>query len=340
MSFNISKYYFRKNSNPNLISNLTLVKNFLYNEKLTQIFLAISILIQLISGIYYIISDLLRFGEPTTEKPKFNKLMTFVINFLIFTMLVRYRIAEPSGFFTFFVYFSFFLQLFLVILQAAAMFQTYNKEDVINKSRFSISLFILISISFSLLTSDSLEGFYLVSAPLPLYYLIYDCYSENEANFSKVYVLIYSPVQVLSLNLLISLSEPYSIYPREEAIAYITNRLVLFSVLILILQKCLHPKLCYKWSYEKSLKKFIPIRKRLGDLDVNREENYKCEICWEEFIGANSIVVETYCHHHFHENCLVRWFEEKMSCPVCNLECKNFEDDVLDVTETEMGINL
>jgi 23S rRNA A1618 N6-methylase RlmF len=51
-------------------------------------------------------------------------------------------------------------------------------------------------------------------------------------------------------------------------------------------------------------------------LEISKK-NYECSICLQ-IIKQNEIMRTTICNHHFHSNCLDRWFEEKPNCPLCN----------------------
>lgn len=44
-------------------------------------------------------------------------------------------------------------------------------------------------------------------------------------------------------------------------------------------------------------------------------ENKECSICLED--NTN---VKLNCNHHFHENCILDWFQHDVSCPICRSE--------------------
>ena len=59
--------------------------------------------------------------------------------------------------------------------------------------------------------------------------------------------------------------------------------------------------------------------------EVGDEERYSsCSICSHIFIPTNGPIVETECHHFFHENCLRTWIESRppggATCPLCRTE--------------------
>lgn len=44
------------------------------------------------------------------------------------------------------------------------------------------------------------------------------------------------------------------------------------------------------------------------------EEEECCSICLEKF-DDNHVTLP--CKHHYHENCIMRWFDDKSDCPLC-----------------------
>ncbi len=44
-------------------------------------------------------------------------------------------------------------------------------------------------------------------------------------------------------------------------------------------------------------------------------ENHECSICLE-----NNTNVMLDCNHHFHEDCILEWFQYNATCPVCRCE--------------------
>ena len=47
------------------------------------------------------------------------------------------------------------------------------------------------------------------------------------------------------------------------------------------------------------------------------EEEEYCSICLEKFDGNN---VTLPCKHHYHENCIMKWFNDKSDCPLCRMK--------------------
>lgn len=44
-------------------------------------------------------------------------------------------------------------------------------------------------------------------------------------------------------------------------------------------------------------------------------ENKECSICLEE--NTN---IKLDCNHHFHEDCILDWFQHNVNCPICRNE--------------------
>jgi len=45
-----------------------------------------------------------------------------------------------------------------------------------------------------------------------------------------------------------------------------------------------------------------------------KEEEQVCCICYEKFY-ENHVTLP--CKHHFHENCIMKWFNQNYNCPLC-----------------------
>jgi hypothetical protein len=41
----------------------------------------------------------------------------------------------------------------------------------------------------------------------------------------------------------------------------------------------------------------------------------ECLICLEKLIYGRAILS---CGHHYHSTCILKWFENKLTCPLCN----------------------
>ena len=47
------------------------------------------------------------------------------------------------------------------------------------------------------------------------------------------------------------------------------------------------------------------------------EEEEHCSICLEKF-DDNHVTLP--CKHHYHENCIMKWLEDKTDCPLCRIK--------------------
>ena len=47
------------------------------------------------------------------------------------------------------------------------------------------------------------------------------------------------------------------------------------------------------------------------------EDEEHCSICLEKFDDNN---VTLPCKHHYHENCIIKWFNDKSDCPLCRMK--------------------
>jgi len=47
-----------------------------------------------------------------------------------------------------------------------------------------------------------------------------------------------------------------------------------------------------------------------------KKGNKKCDICWSEY-EVGQIMKTMPCFHIFHEDCLNKWLEMSLVCPVC-----------------------
>ena len=56
------------------------------------------------------------------------------------------------------------------------------------------------------------------------------------------------------------------------------------------------------------------------------EPNTECAICMLN-IEEGEVPMVTPCHHAFHQNCLKRWMEVQMICPICRAQLPQYEGD-------------
>ena len=50
---------------------------------------------------------------------------------------------------------------------------------------------------------------------------------------------------------------------------------------------------------------------------IKLKDNECCCICLEKF-DDNHVTLP--CKHHYHENCILEWFDKKSNCPLCRMK--------------------
>jgi len=50
---------------------------------------------------------------------------------------------------------------------------------------------------------------------------------------------------------------------------------------------------------------------------VVADESESCSVCQERYTEGQALRVIHHCHHQFHKDCVDRWFERNVRCPVC-----------------------
>lgn len=60
--------------------------------------------------------------------------------------------------------------------------------------------------------------------------------------------------------------------------------------------------------------KNIKVYPLIFDKIILKEEGEECSICLEKL---NNNHISLPCKHHFHEKCIMRWFDSKHECPLC-----------------------
>ena len=50
---------------------------------------------------------------------------------------------------------------------------------------------------------------------------------------------------------------------------------------------------------------------------VAADESESCSVCQERYTEGQALRVIHHCHHQFHKDCVDRWFERNVRCPVC-----------------------
>jgi hypothetical protein len=90
--------------------------------------------------------------------------------------------------------------------------------------------------------------------------------------------------------------------------------LVVFGAFLLFVSKLFIYKICnYKKKFNiKNIKKI-----KYEDIKKNIYNNDSCTICLDNYI-SNSNIVQLSCKHLFHHDCILKWSEKKLECPICN----------------------
>ncbi|KAL6006889.1 hypothetical protein ACLOJK_032385 [Asimina triloba] len=61
------------------------------------------------------------------------------------------------------------------------------------------------------------------------------------------------------------------------------------------------------------------LRGKAAGLDEETQSNASCAVCFEELWGA-AVAASLPCCHRFHRECIMNWFSERQTCPLCRLE--------------------
>lgn len=79
--------------------------------------------------------------------------------------------------------------------------------------------------------------------------------------------------------------------------------------------------MCF-WIKKKTNKVFIE-----PDI-INDVEEYEdvCPICLDKY---NNDIINLKCNHIFHENCIKKWYEKSLLCPVCREDTDNLNHSLI-----------
>ena len=83
-----------------------------------------------------------------------------------------------------------------------------------------------------------------------------------------------------------------------------------FSFLLFIystdkINRCLKKRFVHDLIFKKFYKK------------KKQEKDETCVICQDDY-NKNKKCAKLYCNHNFHKDCIFDWFNEKLTCPLCN----------------------
>jgi len=104
---------------------------------------------------------------------------------------------------------------------------------------------------------------------------------------------------------------------------------LIFISVVSIMFCCSHLRKKYKdYSLNKKVKKMI-FKKTFRKYTSDEE----CVICQENFDGTLKCR-QLYCNHIFHSKCIYEWFNEKLTCPLCNQNIRTKDNnDIMEVNE-------
>ena len=88
----------------------------------------------------------------------------------------------------------------------------------------------------------------------------------------------------------------------------------LIGIIFFLYFCCLFLVLFSKSFFFKKLKKNISIFFKTKSTN-NYNKHDLCSICLDNFGNMN--IIELYCNHKFHKNCIYKWFHIDIRCPLC-----------------------
>lgn len=72
----------------------------------------------------------------------------------------------------------------------------------------------------------------------------------------------------------------------------------------------------------EKLNKYVITQETLDKFGIEKV----CPVCKEEFVlGAKGVTLD--CQHYFHQECILLWFNEHNSCPICRFELPTDDKD-------------
>lgn len=202
------------------------------------------------------------------------------------------------------IYFS--MQIRILAFLWKSTINIDNEEQMRNAFiRFFVKVTILVSIS-SISVSLSLSFPYVFLPYVFAYFIpqIYHTYKHPcRKNRDTTFVIL------ITISRLIPLLY-FSAYKRNigEAtsipVAIIFSSLAIITALIVLYQNYVSPTLCKK-DVEPQY-----------DMNIAHAAGTECSICITE-IEATDEAMTTPCGHSFHRECLQRWMDERLVCPMC-----------------------
>lgn len=68
--------------------------------------------------------------------------------------------------------------------------------------------------------------------------------------------------------------------------------------------------------HQRVIEKLPPAEKYDGHLH-NKKFTSECVICLEEFVSGDLFRILPFCKHVYHSHCIIRWFSDEFTCPIC-----------------------
>lgn len=69
-------------------------------------------------------------------------------------------------------------------------------------------------------------------------------------------------------------------------------------------------------SWDENVSKKSINKELCESLPVTNKLNEQCSICHDDL----NTCIELPCHHYFHKNCIIPWFSQANTCPICRVE--------------------
>jgi Ring finger domain len=160
----------------------------------------------------------------------------------------------------------------------------------------------------------------LVVGIFPLFFQVYNSFTNRVASFSFDYNILFKPFQFLIICYIygwpLTSAHLLPTYPMVTV-----KYMIVFVIVTVIsyLQKSIHPRFYIKTRSDYMRQLLMPIRvtkdEKIGEADEKRQE---CPICLADLHEATTdSALRTPCGHSFHEDCLKSWLLKNENCPIC-----------------------
>ena len=160
----------------------------------------------------------------------------------------------------------------------------------------------------------------LVVGIFPLFFQVYNSFTNRVASFSFDYNILFKLFQFLIICYIygwpLTSAHLLPTYPMVTV-----KYMIVFVIVTVIsyLQKSIHPRFYIKTRSDYMRQLLMPIRvspeEKVGETDEKKQE---CPICLAELHEATTDqALRTPCGHSFHEDCLKGWLLKNENCPLC-----------------------